>query len=322
MKHPCWRMNDLFLAMLLLYLGVSFGVSLLAERSMQIPVMAALVAGELILLVPCVLFLFLFHCDLGEWIPIRKVKIATVFLTVLLSFLIMPLLYFLNVVSQLVNENVALDLFLQTEDVSPLFLFFVIALLGPFCEEVVFRGILYHGFCRSGRIIASILWTALLFGLFHMNLNQLGYAFLIGVASALLVEGTGSLIPSLILHVVINGYNVGQIILVKVMQEVLGTDLSELVAEADAVDQDMMLRAAGVLLIPAVIFTALAAVVYVAILKQEGKILRMKGIFSGTKREETQEPKMHPVTLTGIIGVLICLFMIFLLPLLTESFGG
>ena len=319
--------------MVLTYLCVSLGLSMLNQRMMGPGVIVSLIVGELIILVPGLIFLLVYRCDLQEWIPIRKVGAATIGFTFLLTFLIQPVLYFLNVLSQALEQNVVLDLFSQVEDIPGIVLLLVIGILGPFCEEATFRGILYSGYRKSGRIFAAVLWTAFLFGLFHMNLNQFGYAMVIGLVSAFLVEATGSLVPSLILHMVINSYNVVQVLALDYLSDLTGMDLSEITAQADTLTPSFFLRMAGVLLIPAVICTVLTVVVFIAIAKREGTLEHMKQILPFKKKAqrtgegekdagvETRK-KESVLSVTGVIGAALCLFMIFALEKVLQLLGG
>ncbi len=324
MNHPGRKMNTLFLITLILYLVTVMLLSLLAQRSLGIGLISMLIVGELAVVVPGLIFLLLFHCSIPEWIPIRPVRWSTIGFTFLLTFLIMPLLYFLNILSQLFSSNVTVDLMEQTDGIPGAVLLLTVGLIGPVCEEITFRGVLFTGFKRSGRIVGAILWTAFLFGLFHMNLNQFGYAMVIGIVSALLVEGTGSLIPSLIMHILVNSYNVIQLLLIQYLSGFLGKDFSEIADSAQEVlSQKTILMTAGALLAPATIATALAAVTYIAILKREGtmehvrKILRFK---KGTDEEEG-EAKSPILSVTGFIGIAICLFMIFGMETLLHLLG-
>ncbi|MBO4902854.1 MAG: CPBP family intramembrane metalloprotease [Lachnospiraceae bacterium] len=326
-------MNALFLIMVVTYLAVSGVISLLAQR-MSVNVMVALTLGELSVLIPGIIFLLLFHCDIAEWIPLKPVRGSTIGFTLLLTLLIQPLLYFLNAFSQLFEKNVAADLFTRVEDIPAPFLLFVIGILGPFCEEAVFRGILFSGFKRSKRIFASILWTAFLFGLFHMNLNQFGYAMVIGIVGALLVEATGSLLPSLIMHIAVNSLNVLQMLAVEAAYKMMGEHFSDLVEEAEqTVTPSNLLFISGALLVPATIATALAVVVYIAILKREGTLGHVRSIlpFSGSAgtevpatadlTEEEDVPKQSVISATGVIGAAICLFLIFAFERIMQLLG-
>jgi len=112
---------------------------------------------------------------------------------------------FVNVLSQLFTPNVVGEHMLELILKYPFpVAFFVIALMPAVCEEFIFRGILYQGY-RKYSVSGAIVLTAVLFGLMHMNMNQLSYAFVIGLLFAGINEVTGSVIPSVLLHLYING---------------------------------------------------------------------------------------------------------------------
>lgn len=78
--------------------------------------------------------------------------------------------------------------------------------LSPVAEELIFRGITMRSFRTLGPAKA-IVYSGLLFGLFHDNLQQGVYAFLVGMIFAYIDICAESLMPSCILHVAINTYN-------------------------------------------------------------------------------------------------------------------
>ena len=80
---------------------------------------------------------------------------------------------------------------------------FAMTLLAPFYEELLFRGALLSNARRIGS------WTAVFavgisFGLWHGSYSQILYAAVMGTCAAFLVEKTGSLFSSLLLHICIN----------------------------------------------------------------------------------------------------------------------
>lgn len=308
--------------MVIVYLAASLFLSMLSVRSMPIGVAVSLVLGELIVVIPGLFFLLLYRCDLMEWIPFRRVKISTIGYTVLLTITITPMLYFLNLMSQLIEENVARELMNEIEDVPAILFFFVVGIFGPICEEVAFRGVLFNGFKRSGRIFLAIIYSGFLFGLFHMNLNQFGYAFLIGIVSAFLIEATGSIWPSIIMHVLINGFNVIEMYVAKWAYDKLEIDFDEIIKAQDIVSTDNILRMAAVLLIPAIGGAAISVVIYIAILNNEGSREHIKEILPWTKSDtEVYEEKRHIISFSGILGILICLFIIFAMEYVLNYFG-
>lgn len=77
--------------------------------------------------------------------------------------------------------------------------------LGPLCEELLFRGLLAGRLARYGQKPAAFV-SALLFGLYHANLSQFFYAFLLGLLLAYAYFYTGTLKTSVILHMLFNFY--------------------------------------------------------------------------------------------------------------------
>ena len=74
-------------------------------------------------------------------------------------------------------------------------------------EELAYRGVMFGSFHEAGRLKA-ILMSGFLFGLMHMNFNQMAYAIMIGLVFGFVVEATGSIIPTMIMHFLINGFSV------------------------------------------------------------------------------------------------------------------
>ena len=82
-------------------------------------------------------------------------------------------------------------------------MFFFVAVTAPIFEELIFRKLLLLPLRRHGDWFAIIV-TALIFGFYHGNFDQMPYAFVVGMFFALLAVNTNSVIPSMILHVVNN----------------------------------------------------------------------------------------------------------------------
>ncbi len=86
----------------------------------------------------------------------------------------------------------------------PIWLFVIITLIvGPFVEEFIFRGLLFDRLAIYGNIFATI-FTAIVFGLFHGNLQQLYYAFFLGLVLGYVRSKTGSYKIPFILHALMN----------------------------------------------------------------------------------------------------------------------
>lgn len=81
------------------------------------------------------------------------------------------------------------------------FLYMVIC--APILEEYIFRKLIVDRTVKYGQGVAVVL-SGLMFGLFHGNLNQFAYAFLLGMFLAFLYVKTGELKVTIGLHMCIN----------------------------------------------------------------------------------------------------------------------
>ncbi len=89
----------------------------------------------------------------------------------------------------------------KTSYLSALFGAVVIAPLG---EEIVHRGIILKGLLAHYSQNWAIVWSAILFGLMHLNPWQFPIAFILGLVFAYWVIQTGSLWPSILGHALHN----------------------------------------------------------------------------------------------------------------------
>ena len=85
--------------------------------------------------------------------------------------------------------------------------FLTVGITGPILEEVLFRGIILDGFLNRYKPGKAIFWSALLFGLFHMNPWQFIPAFLTGLLLGYIYLKTRSLIPVIFIHIIINSFS-------------------------------------------------------------------------------------------------------------------
>ena len=81
------------------------------------------------------------------------------------------------------------------------------SIIGPIAEEVVFRGLI---FTRLHRVLPgqwAIVVSAAVFGVCHGNFIWFLYAFSMGLIFAWVMERTGSILPSMAMHIVFNTVN-------------------------------------------------------------------------------------------------------------------
>jgi hypothetical protein len=78
-----------------------------------------------------------------------------------------------------------------------------VVLAAPMFEEWLFRGLLYRSLRRSSGVAVSVAISALLFTAIHPMASSVA-VFVLAIATALVLEKTGRLWPSMLVHV---GYN-------------------------------------------------------------------------------------------------------------------
>lgn len=90
-------------------------------------------------------------------------------------------------------------------------LYFAIFFVAPLAEELLFRGLIqkyvgkfFHEIMDKGADLCTVLFQALLFGIYHGNMIQGIYAFVLGILLGFLAVRFNSLIPGIIFHIAIN----------------------------------------------------------------------------------------------------------------------
>jgi len=81
---------------------------------------------------------------------------------------------------------------------------FLLAIVAPLTEELLFRGVILHGFLSRYAPFKSVLWSSVLFGLVHLNPWQLITGIWLGVLLGWLRVRTRSLLPCFALHAAFN----------------------------------------------------------------------------------------------------------------------
>ncbi|MCR5798584.1 MAG: CPBP family intramembrane metalloprotease [Lachnospiraceae bacterium] len=205
MEHK--RVNRVFAGIILLNIAVVFILYFLPEGTLDLDsIWIQEVIIETTLLLPAILGLTIKRGEvsIGERIGLKRIKPVTILLIVVYSILMIPIGSFANGVSMIFSENVVdanID-WIIGNNVWVISLFY--GVVGPFCEELVFRGIIYRGYRMDGGRRGALILSSLMFGLMHMNANQAVYAFVLGLVLALIYEATGSLWASFLCHFIFN----------------------------------------------------------------------------------------------------------------------
>ncbi len=271
----------LFIVISIIFGNIFFVVSRLIFPYMKMPTEAALAMGEVLILIPTILLTLLWGVDVRKTFRIKKVKIRTMLLVIPLTYMLMPLIAFCNAFTMLFTDNAVEGITDAVLTMPFAVTFMILAVFGPFTEELAFRGAEYSGLAESGNRFGAILLQGAMFGLMHMNLNQFIYAFVIGIVFGVLCEVTGSILPGFFAHLIINGTSTVTMYLFE------GSETG-----ADQMGRTDIFYAMQIYALMAVFTTGIAVLIIVLIAGlEEGGRERLALIFKPFKR--------HKVTIEG-----------------------
>ena len=295
------KVNWFFLTTILLHIFIVV-LMVVFRYVFTMGIITNFIVSSAIIVVPAFTVLGLSGDGWRETIGFHRIKWSTAAMIVLFTFLTMPLTTLINAFSMFFVENTVAEMSGQVLEIPFLVSFFFVGISAPVCEEIVFRGIVYKGYRRSGTVVQAAVFSALLFALGHMNFNQAAYAFVIGVMLVLLVEVTGSIWASIIYHVIFNGYSVCLMYLADhLMQEALVSEPLQGQAYMDS-----MIYSIGVSVVLAAGATAIAVCVLIGIAKNENRLPRLRQIWA-LRRDK----KGKMITIPFVIATLLSIaFMV------------
>lgn len=301
-------------------------VALLSINNIKLEIITSLILSQATIVIPGLVFLLAGKESIDKQIPLRSIRFSSICLLIVFTQLCLPLVTAVNVFTQLFAKNAAAELSSEIIDIPIITSVLVIGFIGPLCEELFFRGVIFNSLKRfSGRMFFSAIVSAIFFGLLHMNANQCAYAFLLGFVFAVIDAVLDSVWPSVVCHVTINTQNVLLAYIVeKSIKTVSGKNN---IAEASAaIDKTMIVMVTLIFLAIALFTTVLAALLFIVICNNEDKYDNLVSMFKkrriegadeteGTDviAEENETRKSIPLTTSGYIAIVICVYIMFLI---------
>ncbi len=231
--------------------------------------------SELCLLVPAFIYVSKGKVNLASQLHLKGIRVSTVFLVIVYHICCYPAVIAMNALTLAVSRNEALDITEQFLGESKLAMWLFVGVIGPLVEELIFRGVILGGLRTTGRIFSAIVLSALLFALIHMNLNQFSYTIVMGVYWGLLAEATGSLIPSMVCHVITNSVSV----LMTFVSYGSLDELNALLGDVPEESTSVYIITGIVFLVISVFTTALAMLMLKVISLNEGRTGCFENIF-------------------------------------------
>ncbi|MCR5102598.1 MAG: CPBP family intramembrane metalloprotease [Butyrivibrio sp.] len=309
--------NRLFLILVIVYfvliLGLSFAV---AKYGLNVELLSSNAFLEFGLLIPTFIYVLCVRDDIFELVSLKKIKLATFFLVPLYVLCLFPLITILNSISMIFVDNVVASSTADILQVPFLISVFQIGIFAPLCEEIIFRGVFYHSYRRSGTALTSAIISGILFGIIHMNINQAMYAIAIGFFFALLVEVTGSTLTSFWAHAFFNSSEVGLIYITQSLATNLGnTNMQNIIEMENDLSKEALLQTVVVMLPAAAALVAVVILIAFLISKVEGNTDKFKEFFKIEKPQTfytpdgriVQRAKPTMITPSLVIGVILAL---------------
>lgn len=259
------KANRLFLSVVLLHF-VLIVLLIVSSPFFSLGIVGNLLVSQMIILTPALICLLfgkekIKARDLG----FRKIRITTLLLVALYTLLCMPLVTVVNAISMLFVDNTVVAMSNEILELPFVAALVLIAMFGPFSEELVFRGFIFNGYKKDGNTLGAVLLSALVFGFMHMNFNQAGYAFVIGIALAFAYVATDSIWAPVVMHFIINAQSVCMMYLSEWLLP------GSVAKEAEEMTKNDLLMTIGIYSIVAAITTVLAICLLIFIAEREGR---------------------------------------------------
>lgn len=152
----------------------------------------------------------LFNVDIKK--QLNKIRLTTTFLFSLLAILIflfiLPLVNPVDFFEKLANHKITAHklnfTFLKNPNFNNIFYFFLMVIITPIIEEILYRGIILNLFLKKYSVIISLILSSLIFAFIHLKFIGFGYLFLDGLLLGFAYYKTKSLFTSILLHFLTN----------------------------------------------------------------------------------------------------------------------
>ena len=226
----CKRINRFIPVLFISYILLSIlAGAVIGVMDINMPLWGSYLLSQAIVLLPALIYVAIHKINIIACMPYRKLRISDGLLSLLFGYALVPTMLFVSNLTSLFSTNYVQDSVQELIAYPFVVQLLIIAVLPACVEEFVFRGLIYHSYRKNGILGAAVL-SGLVFGLMHLNINQLSYAAVMGIIFALLVEATGSMYSSMLAHFAANSYSV--ILMQLVSMTSGGSELLEQSAQA------------------------------------------------------------------------------------------
>jgi len=216
------RTNRFALFFFLYFMGSSVALAMVPFIREMSDSAYMLLAQLICFLPPIMLYFFRTGKDFRKTLRLNPLKLKNVLIILFFAVSVQPIMSLLSYLTSLFFPNPVEQSVGGIQQSGLILSLLSVAVIPALLEETFARGILLSGYQFLGKWKAAFA-SALLFGLLHMNPQQLPYAFFVGFIFSFLVERTDSLFAGILPHLIINGTTV-----VSIFTEGAGTGPVEL----------------------------------------------------------------------------------------------
>ena len=270
-----------FILMLVLNILVGTVIGLI---NVELPLVVFGTITEAALVIPAIIYTLMKKERVPESFGFRKIKGSTILWTVLLTIVSAPLLWCANALSQVFVPNTIIESSDTLTSGSLLTSYIVVAVVAPICEESAMRGFCFNRFRRVTSLAVAAVISGVMFGILHLNINQMCYAIVIGTIFALVNFASGSIWTSIIMHFIYNSFGFLVLAVVQASAELSGIDFAQQ-AEVSRTESNVMLITGLVLLVISIGFSFLIKQVLRRIAMNENNQEAVE-VFSKKKNKE------------------------------------
>lgn len=195
------KMNLFFLILLVFLMPLTMLCSIFLIEALGSYIISVSFLYEICLFILMYTFLKMNRLSFAEVISIRKTTRKNLLLSVCAGLLVtaLGLLW--------VRLCLKLDLFSGQANESGMDIYttvFAAVFLAPVIEELLFRGVLWSILQENKGTVTAVIVTTVYFVFLHLTLNNAFSAILIGICGSMFILFTGSIIPSIVIHLLNN----------------------------------------------------------------------------------------------------------------------
>lgn len=195
------KMNLFFLILLVFLMPLTMLCSIFLIEALGSYIISVSFLYEICLFILMYTFLKMNRLSFAEVISIRKTTRKNLLLSVCAGLLVtsLGLLW--------VRLCLKLDLFSRQANEPGMDIYttvFATVFLAPVIEELLFRGVLWSILQENKGTVTAVIVTTVYFVFLHLTLNNVFSAVLIGICGSMFILFTGSIIPSIVIHLLNN----------------------------------------------------------------------------------------------------------------------